>query len=206
MTRSASALPSPPNRLVPWAHRFLADILRPGDSAVDLTAGNGWDTLFLFGCVGSSGTVLAFDIQEEALGTTAERVRSAGARVGRPDPGEEPTEPGVFLILDDHAHLERYCRSIRGAVANLGYRPGGARQTATSTPRTRLALSAAMARLEVGGRMVVVTYVGHPGGREEAEMVEELFGGMDAGRWSTVGLSVPNQPLGPRLFMAERRK
>ena len=47
----------------------------PGETVVDATAGNGNDTQFLAELVGENGHVLAFDIQQAALDSTAERLR-----------------------------------------------------------------------------------------------------------------------------------
>ena len=60
------------------AHQWVAERVRPGDSVVDATAGNGHDTVFLAGLVGESGRVLAFDVQPDALETTRDRLRAAG--------------------------------------------------------------------------------------------------------------------------------
>ena len=45
---------------------FILAHLREGDTAVDFTMGNGYDTVFLSKTVGSSGSVTAFDIQPDA--------------------------------------------------------------------------------------------------------------------------------------------
>ena len=45
------------------AHAFLRTHVRPGAFALDATAGNGHDTLFLCRLVGAAGRVLAFDVQ-----------------------------------------------------------------------------------------------------------------------------------------------
>lgn len=50
--------------------------------AVDATAGNGHDTLFLAQLLGQGGQVAAFDIQPQALEKTAERLRQYRERVG----------------------------------------------------------------------------------------------------------------------------
>lgn len=48
--------------------------------AIDATAGNGHDTLFLANELGAGGQVAAFDIQLTALEQTAQRLRSAGIK------------------------------------------------------------------------------------------------------------------------------
>ncbi|MDT8367253.1 MAG: hypothetical protein RRA15_12330 [bacterium] len=50
-----------------WSHIVLAEVPQSGDTAVDLTVGNGKDTLFLWESVGPEGCDVGFDIQTEAL-------------------------------------------------------------------------------------------------------------------------------------------
>ena len=57
--------------LTQLAHEAVAKVLQPGDIAIDLTAGNGWDALFLARCVGLRGHVYAFDIQSAAIQATS---------------------------------------------------------------------------------------------------------------------------------------
>ena len=59
------------------AARYMEDILREGDVAVDATMGNGGDTAFLCKLVGETGHVYAFDVQQEALDRTAARWTAA---------------------------------------------------------------------------------------------------------------------------------
>lgn len=63
---------------VPLCHHFLRERIRPGDRVVDATCGNGQDTLLLAELVGEEGRVWGFDIQEEALARTRERLVAAG--------------------------------------------------------------------------------------------------------------------------------
>ena len=53
-----------------FAHYLVQKVLKPGDWAIDATAGNGKDTLFLAKTVTKSGQVFAFDIQDQALEMT----------------------------------------------------------------------------------------------------------------------------------------
>jgi len=199
---------SNPTRLIPWAHRFLSEVLRPGDRAVDLTAGNGHDTLFLFHEVGEQGRVLAFDVQPAALRKTAGRLRAAGAAVtlhaDRSTPLHFP--PGLHLIRDCHSRLADYLdRPPRVVIANLGYLPGGDAALTTETDSTLGALRAALELLAPGGRIAVVVYVGHPGGPEEGAAVEALFRGLPTGKWQVLKLEAANRHRAPYLLAAQKR-
>jgi len=56
--------------LVEQTQHLITPYLRPGDSAIDATAGNGYDTAFLANTVGPHGHVYAFDLQQKALTAT----------------------------------------------------------------------------------------------------------------------------------------
>lgn len=200
---------SNPTRLIPWAHHFLSEILRPGDLAVDLTAGNGHDTLFLFKAVGDGGQVLAFDLQQAALERTAERLHAAGAAVTlQTDRTPLPASiPGVHLVRDCHSRLADYLHQPpRAIIANLGYLPGGDSALITKSVSTLGALRTALKFLAPGGRIAVVVYVGHPGGREEGAEVETLFRGLPAGQWQVLKLEAANRQQAPFLLTAQKRE
>jgi predicted methyltransferase len=191
------------------AHDLLAEVLSPGGLAVDLTTGNGHDTCFLFRAVGPGGRVLAFDIQAEALDKTAERLTSAGARVFGPfhEPPEVFSEPGVYLVHGCHSRLRDFLPDpVEAVIANLGYLPGGAKDIATARGTTLEALKQTLPLLAPGGRMAVVAYVGHPGGRVEAEAVAELFSTLPASQWNVLQLLAANRPEAPFLLVAEKRR
>lgn len=150
-----------------FAHRTVREHLQPGDIAVDATAGTGADTAFLCAAVGAKGEVYAFDIQQDALDRTAERIRRL------------PEVPArVQLLLHSHADMARAVpESAHGRVAavmfNLGYLPGGDPSIITSSESTLSALDAALSILKPGGVITAVLYPGHEGGQGEAERVEQ---------------------------------
>jgi tRNA/tmRNA/rRNA uracil-C5-methylase (TrmA/RlmC/RlmD family) len=57
-------------RLVDHAKEFIADSILKGSICIDLTCGNGLDTLFLSETTGEQGKVYSFDIQKEAIEKT----------------------------------------------------------------------------------------------------------------------------------------
>lgn len=193
--------------VIDWSHRLLAETLRPGDLAVDLTAGNGRDTLFLVEQVGCQGLVLAFDIQPQALDNTAALLKQAGIEAtfhqGRRPP---EAQDGVVLIADGHEQLEDYLpRTLRGIIANLGYLPGGDKEVTTCAATSLRAVEAGLANLKPGGRLVVVVYVGHPGGRDEGERLESLLRRLPPADWETLKFQLCNHQLAPYLLVAEKK-
>lgn len=195
--------------MITWSRDFIGEVLSEGDLAVDLTAGTGRDTLFLFQKVGYEGTVVAFDIQEEAIARTARLLSDAGARVfaEAPEGLSAGIEPGVHLIHDCHSNIDLYLdKAPKGVIANLGYLPGGDTQIITEVETTRSALEKGMEILAPGGRMVVVVYVGHPGGREEGQMLEDVLSELSSKQWHVLRLNVMNRRDSPYLLVAEKRR
>ncbi|MFO0937345.1 MAG: DUF1653 domain-containing protein [Gemmataceae bacterium] len=149
-------------RITEQVHALLRDVVRPGETVVDATAGNGHDTLFLAQLVGPEGRVIAFDCQEIAIGNTARKLA-------------EHDWHNVSLVLGSHADLDKHLTAPVAAVTfNLGYLPGGDHARITMADSTRSAITSACRHLRPGGIITIVAYVGHPGGREEAEAVAEL--------------------------------
>lgn len=199
---------TPLTHIVSWSHSLLAEVLKPGDTAVDLTAGTGRDTLFLWQHVAPSGHVVAFDVQTEALEKSRTLLLQAGAPVFLHDSGAHCDWSccGVHLVRDSHAHCSSYeIRPPQAVVANLGYLPGGDRTCITRSESTLVALDSALKILDVGGRLAVVAYPGHDGGRAEASAVASLLAGLDAIDWQVLHLGAANCPQAPLLWVAQKK-
>ncbi len=156
--------PVNPVRVTERAQKLATDILRPGDIAVDGTAGKGRDTACLAQAVGPSGHVHAFDIQPDAITSTRNLLAVAGLL------------DRVTAHLRSHAELAAalppgHHGSVCVVLFNLGYLPGGNPAITTRPDSTQLALEAAFAALRPGGRLICVAYTGHPGGPEESDVV-----------------------------------
>lgn len=157
-----------PASAVQWARVFIHPALGRGSRAVDATAGNGHDTLFLADGVGPGGRVYALDIQEEAALNTGKRLEAAGLA------------DRVTILIRGHQDLDALVREPVDAVMfNLGFLPGSDRSVITRPDTTREGINAALRILKPGGRLSVVVYTGHPGSREEAGEVAGLLARLD---------------------------
>jgi predicted methyltransferase len=138
------------------AHFYAAQVLKAGEVAVDATAGNGWDTLFLARQVGPEGRVYAFDLQQRSLDCTS-------ALLAR-----ENLQARVLLFQAGHEQMAAY---IDGKVSvvmfNLGYLPGGDRVVVTKKETTLTAVQAALNLIRAGGLLTITAYPGHPEGKAE---------------------------------------
>jgi predicted methyltransferase len=178
--------------LTKLAHELLADKLQPGDKAVDATAGNGYDAVFLARAIAPGGHLYAFDVQRQALLSTTERLQKAGLL------------DYATLCESGHEHMLGLVPSDwQGHVAvvtfNLGYLPGSNKQTTTRSSSTLPALDQSIQLLRPGGALSVLAYRGHPGGEEEAGNVEAWIA-----RQPTLKLQIHKSP-GPVLYHCVKR-
>ena len=187
---------NPRPRLTTQAQSWLAPQLRAGDIAIDATAGNGHDTLFLSQQVAPDGHVFAFDIQQRALDLTADRLAAAGQANWTP-------------INCSHATLrDEIPPQFRGHVSavmfNLGYLPGGDKRLMTQADSTRAALQSAFQLLRIGGMMTVLAYPLHPGGAAETQAVAAWMDSIQA-ELGTVRIANPDRPQNaPVLYFVTR--
>ena len=150
--------------LTKLAQQELASQLSPGESAIDATAGNGHDTLFLARQVGKAGHVYSFDIQQQAIDNTRSALQQA-------DQLQQ-----VSLFCHDHAQMPEVlptslqCKVI---MFNLGYLPGSDKSCITHKETTLLALQHSLQYLHAQGTLSIMLYPGHSGGNNEARAVLE---------------------------------
>ncbi|TCD46722.1 SAM-dependent methyltransferase [Streptococcus sp. X16XC17] len=177
-------------RPIHLSHDFLAEVLDKEAIAVDATMGNGNDTAFL---AKLSKKVYAFDVQEQALQKTAERLAQLGLN-------------NAELILAGHETVDQHVpEAIRAAIFNLGYLPSVDKSIITKPDTTLSAISKILERLEVGGRLAIMIYYGHEGGSMEKDAVLEYIKTLD----QTVFTAMLYQPLNqintpPFLVMVEK--
>ena len=147
-------------RVLQYAKTLLASAIEPGDIAVDATAGNGHDTLFLAELVGDDGYVYAFDVQKEAVDATLNRLL------------DNALEHRAIVLRDGHENVAKYVnKPVSAAIFNLGYLPGSDHSIVTKPNTTVAALEDLLQLLKVGGLIVLVVYHGHEGGKEERDEV-----------------------------------
>lgn len=176
------------------AHDWVERVLVPGDSAVDATAGNGYDTLFLARLVGDEGHVHAFDVQAAALEETGRRLKREGC------------ESRVSLHECSHARMrEAVPGGVKAVMFNLGYLPGSDHAVKTVKEETLPAVQAALELLLPGGVLTVMCYPGHEGGREECAAVSELLESLPLPQWRVVRLSSANGSPDAAFLMAVLR-
>ncbi len=172
------------------SHDIIMKTVRPGDTVVDATAGNGGDTVFLAKLAGEKGRVYSFDIQQSALDKAHERLKMEGL------------ERRVELICDSHENLDMYVRQqVRCVMFNLGYLPGGDHSIGTKGYSTISAVNKAMELVAVNGIITIVIYYGGDSGFDEKEQVLEYIKTIDCKRFTVSKLEFVNQINCPPILV-----
>ncbi len=176
------------------AHYTVSMVIKEGDQVIDATAGNGHDTVFLAEKTGPTGHVYAFDIQEEALKVTAEKLKA------------KDLDRRVTLIRAGHEDIAQHVDGPVAAVMyNLGYLPGGSRQVKTGYKTTLRSFEQALTLLKPGGIVTLVLYPGHPEGRLEKEELLETCTKLPSPGYTvlhTVLVNQANEP--PEMIVVQK--
>lgn len=179
-------------RVLPFTKSLLEQTVSEGDTVIDATAGNGHDTLFLAQLVGGTGSVYSFDIQEDAVRATRERVKSFD---------------NVQVILDSHARIGQYItEEIGAAVFNLGYLPKGDHSIITKAETTLSAIEQCIHLLKENGVVAIVIYSGHEGGSEERDAVMDYVQQLPQTQFDVMKYQFINQQHSPPFLVAIEKK
>ena len=176
-------------RPLEMAHDFLAQVITKEDIVVDATMGNGHDTLFL---AKLAKQVYAFDIQEQALEKTSQRLQEAGLT-------------NAELILQGHETVDQFVREVKAAIFNLGYLPSADKSIITQPQTTLEALDKLCHILVKGGRIAIMIYYGHEGGDIERDAVMDFVSHLPQQEYTAAIYRTLNQINNPPfLVMIEK--
>ena len=171
------------------AHDFLAQVITQEDIVVDATMGNGHDTLFL---AKLAKQVYAFDIQEQALEKTSQRLQEASLT-------------NAELILQGHETVDQFVTEVKAAIFNLGYLPSADKSIITQPQTTIEALDKLCQLLVKGGRIAIMIYYGHEGGDIERDAVMDFISHLPQQEYTAAIYRTLNQINNPPfLVMIEK--
>lgn len=178
-----------------WAKEMIENAVFPGACVIDATMGNGHDTAWLCELVGESGKVYAFDVQQEAVDRTAERLEQAGMR------------QRAELFCLGHEHMAEVVHEQADAIVfNLGWLPGAEHGVTTQTATTLQAVEAALSLLKEEAIMTICIYPGHEEGTRELHALLDWASGLDDRRYDAMIKCYINQPNDPPRMLAIRKK
>ena len=163
------------------AHRFLREHVQAGDLCIDATCGRGNDTKLLCALTGASGKVIGFDIQQEAVDSTAALLHECGMQ--------------AELHCESHADMEKYAapETVSCIVFNFGWLPRGSHEIFTRAESSIAALNAALRLLKTGGALVLCIYYGGANGFTERDALNAYLAALDSRYYTVLQCSFPNR-------------
>lgn len=169
--------------------------IEEGDKVIDATMGKGSDTLFLASLVGEKGEVYSFDIQNEAIQATKEKLQ------------RDNIKTKVNLILDGHENMDKYLEGgVKIVIFNLGYLPSFSHSITTKANTTIEAVKKALNLLVPNGAVIIVIYYGHESGKVEKEILEDYTKKLNQREYNVSELEFTNQVnCPPKLLIIEKR-
>ena len=218
-------------RTTELAMHIVSGYVRPGDTVIDATCGNGHDTLRLAQM--GPETVFAFDVQPEAIDATRTLLQQEGFPVSKDWSVNDDSlsvcsdapasRPRVVLACLGHERMTEFFRAnsdpktsranarpegfASAIVFNLGYLPGGDKARTTKAETTLEAVRASLCLLKKDGLLCLTMYSGHPEGTEEKRALLAFAEGLDPKHWHVCYLSMPNQKNHPpEILLISRKK
>ena len=177
-----------------WAEELLRQAVGMDSRVIDATLGNGYDTEWLCALVGDGGHVYGFDIQQEAVERTQERLTSAGIA------------HRASLFCTGHQNVKRYvAEPVDAAVFNLGWLPGSDRSVRTMRETTMQAVEGCLELLKEGGLLTICAYPGHDEGKEELNALIDWAAGLDSKKYDAMIRRYLNQPNDPPVLFAIKK-
>jgi tRNA A58 N-methylase Trm61 len=183
-------------QIIHFADSLAERAIKPGDTVIDATMGNGHDTVKLAQWVGPEGLVHAFDVQPQALQNTQERLQ----------------EHGLFerckLHLRGHQFMaEAVTETVSAVIFNLGYLPGQDKLITTEVTTTLLAIEQSLVLLKESGVLLIVVYPGHEQGRIEQEALDQWIKQVDTRLYRSLRYQFENTAApAPYVLAVEKLK
>lgn len=182
--------------LTSQAHSIIGGHLNAGDFAIDATAGNGHDTLFLARQVGVNGKVFGFDIQQQAIETAQSKLQS------------KQVADITRLFQLSHHKMEQcipidFHGKVKAIMFNLGYLPGSDKSIITQTDSTLAALEQSLNLLDKSGLITIAAYPGHSGGDAETKAIRQWLEQLDSDQYSVKTIYSSDKDIAPRLYVIQ---
>lgn len=187
------------DRILPYAKKLLEMTITSGDVVVDATLGNGHDTLFMAQLVGETGTVYGFDVQEEAISSSIERLNQHGLA------------DRVTIFHKGHEHLSNLIHAehhgkVKAAIFNLGYLPGSDKSVVTKPETTISAMEQLLEIMVPEGLIILVIYHGHAEGAVERDALLTYCQNIDQKKAHVLQYRFINQQNNPPFIVAIEKR
>lgn len=178
-------------KIIEFAHDIIKEHVNDTDICVDMTIGNGFDTLFLSSIC---SFVHGFDIQQIALDNTNNLLLNNNRR-------------NYKLYLTSHDNIDLYInQKIKAFIFNLGYLPGANKNITTNSKTTINAIKKSLALLDINGVIVLVIYPGHSQGQIESIDIMAYVRQLNQKQYDVISYGFINQINNPPYVIAIERK
>ena len=141
-----------------FIHKYIGTLINSQDICVDMTLGNGNDSLLLCRL---AKKVYGFDINEEAIVSSKQRLKDYN---------------NIIYINDNHINIDKYINErIKLAIFNLGYLPHSDSSITTKPEDTLLAFKKVFDLLVDNGYIIITFYFGQDNGKDEYYLLDKYI-------------------------------
>lgn len=166
---------------------LLETVLNEHSIVCDFTLGNGNDTKFFLNK--NVKKIYAFEIQKDVIENTKNNI----------------IDYRIEYICDGHQNLNNYINeSIDAGIFNFGYCPKGDKNITTKKDTSLEAIDKALHILNVKGRLVLVCYIGHEEGKQEADAILKYCKELDSHYYEVLHINMENRKNCPYILCIEK--
>jgi tRNA A58 N-methylase Trm61 len=186
-------------RILPFAKSLLEKTVTSGAVVVDATLGNGHDALFLANLVGETGRVFGFDVQEDAICTSIERLKQNGLEDRATFFHAGHQQLSTLIPVEHHG-------KVTAAIFNLGYLPGSDKTIVTKPETTIAAIEQLLEIMVPEGIIILVIYHGHAEGAIERDALLTYCQEIDQKKAHVLQYRFINQQNNPPFIVAIEKR
>lgn len=155
----------PFKNVVSMSHMLLQPYVPSARVLIDMTCGNGHDTAFLASLMNEDAVLYAFDIQEQAIMQTKQRLYAQGL-----------SDKHVIFRQGSHDELAAHIEEpVDMVVFNLGYLPSGDHAIHTKSETTIKAVKICLNKIAKNGIIMIAAYPGTADGAAEEAALRRFF-------------------------------
>jgi len=181
------------------AKEYWKNFLKKGFIAIDATAGNGHDSLFLSKCLveNLNGKLYCFDIQKKAITNTSSLLKE--------NLSKEILDK-IILFQASHEDFSKYIKTkVNLVIYNLGYLPKSDKKITTNKTTTVRSIKSAISILDQNGAISIVSYPGHAKGKEEEKSLLYYLKKLSYDKFNICYHKWLNKEKAPSFFWIEKR-
>lgn len=176
-----------------FIYYLLKTFLKDKKILVDMTCGNGYDSLRILKNAPNYEKLYLYDIQIKAIENTRSLLESYAYK-------------NCIYLNKSHDDLSDIRENIDFAIYNLGYLPGADKNLVTRLDTTMSSIKKILARLNYGAIIMITTYPGHEEGSLEDSKIYDYLKSLDQKIFNVIKLEFINQKNKPcKTYILEKR-